>query len=194
MTLRLRRTPWRPSPGYLARRPEEIENLGGDPTEMWAEAPEPERVTTLDRLLARIPERLSLTARWCLLDGRSQGEVAGRLGITQPSVSLRLGVARQRMRAVAELGCDYTPEEAEDRILRAGGSAEDARMVAIYWMEHSTRATARLIGRSQAYTYEHIHGRLSRWRSLPGVSDIADAVDTIGRRPGPFSQWAPPRR
>lgn len=160
--------------GLVGRDGAAIENLSADPTEAWAHAPDPEQVQVLDRLLQRIPARYAEAVRRVALEGVTQVEVARDTGISQPSVWLRLRRAHARLRSVAALGVDLTPEEVRARLLRAGEALAVAVLVSTYWREHTLIAARYAAG----MMYEQARDCLDHgaWTRRPELADIAEAV------------------
>lgn len=140
-----------------------------------------ERDEKLQRLLARIPTDLALPIALCALQGASQDQVGGLLGITQPSVSERLGKAKARLVLMASLP-DLTGEEVLTLLMARGVRPNHAQIVSTYWTEHDSYAVARLLNVPQQTVWTALF--LCRWRANPGVQHIVEGVDAIRRFQG----------
>lgn len=191
----MRRSAWTPErSGVLALSGSAIEELAGEATDLWASAPDPERVVVLDRLLQRIPRQLEEVVRRCVLAGESQASVAHDLDLHQPYVAYLVGHAQERLRLVAGLGVDLVPSEVEARLLRARESPAVAVLVSTYWREHTIAAARREAG--MGVTDGRCRLLYGAWRRHASLHEVARAVDAIngwqGVRPGRRRAGDPP--
>lgn len=185
----MRRTPWQPRPGSYGAP---IDQMAADPQEAWAPAPERSQVTTLERLLDRIPPHLAEAVRLHRLEGWTQAEVGALQGLSQPAICLRVRRATDRMARVAALGIDLVPAEVEE-ILRAAGERERvSRVVAEHWRLHSTALVEDLGIAPQATAWHMLHhgkwGFVDRRRDDPGM------VGRVARATAVIRSWGRTRR
>lgn len=143
--------------------------------------PDEDRNEKLQRLLARIPTDLALPIALCALQGASQDQVGGLIGITQPSVSERLGKAKARLVLTASLP-DLTGEEVLALLMARGVRPIHAKIISSYWIEHDSHRVGVVLDVPQQTVWYALF--CCRWRVNPAVQHIREGVDAIRRFQG----------
>lgn len=138
----------------------------------------PERASQLDALLARIPPHLSATVR-LRLSGMTQREIGEELGMHQVSVSARLRGATERLRLTATLPLCLSSDAVESLVRACGGKPREARIVALYWVQQNTLATAEMVGLNQSTVHSTLFAPTRHWRNIPELATLRECVDTI---------------
>lgn len=129
----------------------------------------------LKALSRRLPKALVETM-WLCMSGVAQGEVAERLGIAQPSVSLRVGRAVELLRYWRKGPPALLELELED-VARATGSVA----AALYWDRPSNAA----VGRWAGMTPSGVRSRVTRAGRKVG-GDLGRALAYLQEGPTPI--------
>lgn len=192
MTHPARRTAWAPvRSGLLVRGT--IENLPGDPAEVWAPAPDPEDVARVERLLLRIPPRWAIHVRLQALQGLTSIEAARETGVSQPTAWETRRAATWWMRWAALHLPDLVPSEVEAVLVDAGEHPDVVHAASAYWRDWVLRAGPRhsweryaLFGNVGARSKDEPlpPGLIARLRDRTGsLGDVSQGLLAIAHRP-----------